>query len=68
MYRLQHEIRGTDRHFKVRYHERFRDFKLGTGNSKFTHHLIEHKNSIGPVDQIMHTLHFVNEGNLMGFL
>jgi hypothetical protein len=58
----------TGRPFRVRYHEHFRDFKFCTGFSKFAHHLIEHKHYIGPVDQIMHTLQFVNKGNLMDSL
>ena len=58
----------TGRPFHMRFCENFRDFKFGNGNSKFTQHLSEHKHSISPTDQIMHTLHFMNKGSLMDTL
>ena len=58
----------TGRPLLVRYREHFRDFKFGNGNSKFAQHLIEHKHSIGPTDQIMHTFHFENKGSMLDTL
>ena len=52
----------------MRYREHFRDLKFGYGNSKFAQHPIEHKHSIGPVDQIMHTFHFENKGSMLDTL
>ncbi len=56
------------RPLRVRYREHFRDFKFGNGNSKFAQNLIEHKHSIGPIDKITHTFHFVNKGSMLDTL
>jgi ferritin-like metal-binding protein YciE len=58
-------IGQTGRPFKVRFAEHFRDYKYNSCKSKFAQHLLEHKHSIGPIDEIMEVLYRTNKGKLM---
>jgi hypothetical protein len=55
----------TDRPFKVRFAEHFRDYKYNSSKSKFAQHLLEQKHSTGPIDEIMKILYRTNKGKLM---
>ena len=61
-------IGQTGRQFRVRFQEYFRDFKYGNGKSRFAAHLLENKHSIGPMDNIMETLHTTGKGRMMDTL
>jgi hypothetical protein len=54
--------------FRIRFQEHFRDFKCGSGKSRFAAHLLENKHSIGPMDNIMETLHTTGKGRMMDTL
>jgi len=58
----------TGRPFRVRFEEQFRDFKYGNGKSRFAAHLLENMHSIGPMDNIMKTLHATGKGRMMDTL
>jgi hypothetical protein len=51
----------TERPFRIRFQEHFRDFKYGNGKSKFAAHLLENK----PMDNIMETFHTTGKGRMM---
>jgi len=55
----------TGRPFRVRFREHSVDFKYGNGKSRFASHLIENKPSIGPMDNIMETLHTTRKDRMM---
>jgi hypothetical protein len=56
------------RHFKVLFHEYFRDFKYGNKKSKFATQLLENRHSIGPKESIMETLHITNKSRLIDII
>jgi hypothetical protein len=58
----------TGRPFRIRFQEHFRDFKYSNGKSRFAAHLLENKHSIGPMDNIMETLHPTGKGRMMDTL
>jgi hypothetical protein len=55
----------TGRPCKVRFQEHLRDFKYGNKKSKFVQHLLENKHPIGPIKNIMGTIHITNKGRMM---
>ena len=55
----------TGRSFNTRFREHLRDFKNGHGKSRFAQHLLENRHAIGPMNDIMDTLFFINKGRLM---
>jgi hypothetical protein len=61
-------IGQTGKQFRIRFQEHFRDFKYGNGKSRFSAHLLENKNSFGPIDNIMETLHTTGKGRMMDTL
>jgi hypothetical protein len=52
----------TGRLFRVWFQEHFRDFKNGNGKSRFAAHLLQTKQSFGPMENIMENLHTVGKG------
>jgi hypothetical protein len=58
----------TRRQFRICFQEHFQDFKYGNGKSRFAPHLLENKQSIGQVDNIMETLHTMGKGRMMDTL
>ena len=54
--------------FRIRFQEHFRDYRYGNGKSRFAAHLLENKHSIGPIDNIMETLHTTGKGRMMDTL
>jgi hypothetical protein len=58
----------TGRPFKVRFQEHLRNFKYGNNRSKFAQHLLENKQEIGPMENIMHIIHVTNKGKMMDTL
>jgi len=48
-----------------RFSEHFRDDKYDTDKSKFAQHLIDNKQSIGPIEDIMKVLYKTNKGKIM---
>jgi len=58
----------TGRQLRVRFQEHFRDFKYGNGKSRFAALLLENKHSIGPMENIMETLHTSGKGRMMDTL
>ena len=58
----------TGRPFRIWFQEHFRDFKYGNGKSTFAAHLLENKHSIGPMDNIIETLHTTGKGRMMDTL
>jgi hypothetical protein len=58
----------TRRPFTVCFQERFRDYKYGNGETKFATHLLENKQSTGPMENIMETLHITGKGRKMDTL
>ena len=58
----------TGRPFRVQFQEHFRDFKYSKGKSRFAAHFLENKHSIGPMDNIMETLHTTGKGRMMDTL
>ena len=55
----------TGRSFHTRFQEHFRDYKYANCKSKFAQHLLEHNQSIGPIDNIMEVLHHSKKGKSM---
>lgn len=55
----------TGRSFRIRFQEHLNDFKYRNGKSSFAQHLIEYGHAIGPMEEIMETVHFTNKGRLM---
>jgi hypothetical protein len=58
-------IGQTDRPFRVRFQEHFRDYKYGNNKSKFAHHLLDNKHSIGHKESIMDIIHIGNRGKML---
>jgi len=58
----------TGKPFKVRFQEHLRDFKYGNKKSKFAQHLLENKHPIGPMENIIETIHVPNKGRMMDTL
>jgi hypothetical protein len=58
-------IGQTGRSFKTRFHEHFRDFKFRNRKSSFAQHLLDNGHSIGPIEDIMETIHITKKGQLM---
>lgn len=58
----------TGRPFKIRFQEHFRDFKYRNGKSSFAQHLIENGHPIGPIENIMDTIHITSKGHMMDAL
>jgi hypothetical protein len=54
--------------FQTRFQEHLRDFRYGNGISSFTIHLLENGQDIGPIEDIMRTIHITDKGKLMGTL
>ena len=52
----------TGRSLKTRSQEHLRDFKYGNGKSKFAQHLLENGHAIGPMEDVMNTIHLTNKG------
>jgi hypothetical protein len=57
----------TGRPCKVRFQEKLRDLKYGNKKSKFAQHL-ENKHPIGPIENIMETIHINNKVRMMDTL
>jgi glutamate synthase domain-containing protein 2 len=51
--------------FIVRFREHLRDFKYGNRKSKFATHLLDNGHSIGPINNVMETLHITDKGRMM---
>jgi hypothetical protein len=60
--------RFTSRPFRIHFRKHFQDFKYGNSKSIFSVHLLENKHSIGPMDNIMETLHTTGKGRMMDTL
>jgi hypothetical protein len=58
----------TGRPFKVRFREHLHDFKYGKRKSKFATHLLDNGHSIGPINNVMETLHITDKGRMMEIL
>jgi hypothetical protein len=58
----------TVRSFRARFQEHLRDFRYGSGKSSFAIHLLENGHDIGPVEDIMNTIHITDKGRLMDTL
>jgi hypothetical protein len=58
----------TERPFKIRFQEYFRDFKYGNGKSSFVQHLMDNKHVIGPMKDIMDIVHIAKKGRIMDTL
>jgi hypothetical protein len=58
----------TGRLFCTRFQEQLRDFKYADGKSTFPQHLLENRHAIGPMEEIMDTIHFTSKGRLMNTL
>jgi len=52
----------TGRSFYIRFREHLCDFKYGYGKSRFAQHLLENRHAIGPMEDIMDTIHFTRKG------
>jgi hypothetical protein len=65
---MQHEVHRSNRKTVHWFQEHFRDYKYGNGKSRFAAHLLENKHSIGPIDNIMETLHTTGKGRMMDTL
>jgi len=48
-----------------RFQEHFRDFKYRNNKFTFAHNLLENGHCIGPIEDIMDTIHVTNKGCLM---
>jgi hypothetical protein len=55
----------TGRPFRVRLQEHLRDFKYGKNKSKFAQHRLENIHSIGPMENIIDTIHITKQGRKM---
>jgi hypothetical protein len=55
----------TGRPFRVRFKERFQDFKHGHMKSKFAQHLIENGHSFGPIHNVMEIIYTTRKGKQM---
>ena len=58
----------TGRPFKVRFQEHARDFKYNNNRSKFAQHLIDNKNAIGNMEDIMEVVHVTKNGKMLDTL
>jgi hypothetical protein len=58
----------TGRSFRTRFQEHLRDFRYGNGKSSFTIHLLENGHDIGPMEDIMNTIHITDKARLMDTL
>jgi hypothetical protein len=58
----------TERSSNTCFQEHFRDFKYRNTKSTFAQHLLENGHTIGPMEEIMETIHFTNKGKLMNTL
>ena len=66
---VQHEIYRTNQQsFWTHFQQHLRDFKYGNGKSSFTLHLLENRHNIGPMEDIMNTIHITYKGRLMDTL
>ena len=45
-----------------------RDLKYRNGKSSFAQHLIEYGHAVGPMEEIVETVHFTSKGRLMDTL
>jgi len=55
----------TGRSFNARFPEHLRDFKNGYSKSRFAQHLLENGHTIGPMNDIMDTIHFTHKRRLI---
>jgi hypothetical protein len=55
----------TGRSFRTRFQEHLRDFRHGNRKSCFVQSLLENGHDIGPIEDIMSTIHITNKGRLM---
>ena len=55
----------TDRSFRVRFSEHFRNYKYNNNKSKFAQHLLDNKHSVGPIEDITKVLYKTNKGKQM---
>jgi hypothetical protein len=58
----------TRRSFRTRFQEPLRDFRYGNGKSSFPLHPLEKGHDIGPMEDIMNTIHITDKGRLMDTL
>jgi len=56
------------RPFKVRLRDNLRDFEYGNNKLKFAQHLLENRDVIGPMENIMDIIHITNKGKMMNTL
>jgi hypothetical protein len=56
------------RSFETWFREHFREFKHGNSKSSFAQHLLANGHSIGPIEDIMETIHITNKGQMMDTL
>jgi len=61
-------IGQTDSSFTTRFREHFRDIKHENRKFSFAHHLLDNGHSIGPIEDIMETIHVINKGKMMDIL
>jgi hypothetical protein len=47
----------TGKSYKVRFQEHLRDLKYGNQKSKFAQYLLENKQPIGPIENMIETIH-----------
>jgi len=62
---VQNEVYGTNRQILQDPLSRARDFRHGNGKSSFAQHILENGHDIGPIEDIMRTIHITNKGRLM---
>jgi len=58
----------TGSSFRIRFRERFRDFKYGNRKSKFATRLLDNRHAIDKMENIMEATYVTNKGKLMDTL
>jgi hypothetical protein len=58
----------TGRPFKTRYQEHIRDFKYGSGKSRFSRLLIDNGNDTGSMQNNVDIVHMTRKGRMMDTL
>ena len=58
----------TGRPFRVRFQEHVREFKYNNSRSKFAQHLIDNKQAIGNMEDIMEVVHVKKKGKMLDTL
>jgi hypothetical protein len=58
----------TGRPFKIRFQEHLRKFTYWNKKMKFARHLLENRHAIGPMENVMETIHITKRGKMMDTL